>query len=141
MDYKIYYFNVFWQVVVPCSISEISPLKQYFLSLRPTNKMKSSTLVSTPIGILKKILILNILLQLEFWVHFQCLLYSNYRMTWKLSLHHDVCLYNVHTWWNFQIFWTNFAFDVIFLHFFFKNSHKNQFPSEKSKFLVSKEDM
>jgi len=83
-----------------------------------------------------KILILNILLQFELWMYFQCLLNSNYRMKWKLILHHDFCHYNVHTWWNFQIFWNNFLFDVIFLHFFFKNSQKNQFSTKKSKNLV-----
>jgi len=99
-----------------------------------TKRRSSSTLFSTPIGILKKFLILNIWLQFELWKYFQCLiLYSNYRMTWKLSLYHDVCHYNVHIWWNFQIFWTNFPFDVIFLHFFFKNSHNKQFSSKKSK--------
>jgi len=94
-------------------------------------KWRSSILVSTPIGILKKFIILNILLQFELWMYFQCLLHSNYRMTRKLNLYHDFCHCNVHSWWKFQIFWDIFLFDVIFLHFFSKNSHNNQFSSQK----------
>jgi len=37
---KIFYFNIFWEVTTPCSKSEISPQKWYFLNLRPTSKMK-----------------------------------------------------------------------------------------------------
>jgi len=104
-------------------------------------KWRSSILISTLSRILKKFVILNILLQFELWLSFQCLLHSNYRMTQKLSLHHDVCHCNVHSWWNFQIFWDNFLFDVIFLHFFFTFSSKIlikiNFLQKKSKNFVT----
>lgn len=62
-------------------------------------------------------------------MYFWCLVNSNYRRTWKLSLHHDFFHYNVHTWWNFQIFWNKFLFHVIF------SSLSLQKFSEKSFFL------
>jgi len=96
-------------------------------------KWSSSSLVSTPIWILKKFQILNILLQFELWMYFQCLLNSNYRMIHKWSLHYDIFHWNTYTWWNFQIFSNNFLFDVIFLHSIFK---KIQFFTNKSKIFV-----
>jgi len=54
-------------------------------------KWSSSTLVSTPIWILeKKTLKFNFLWPFEFWMHFQCLSNSKYRMTRKFWLYYDV---------------------------------------------------
>jgi hypothetical protein len=83
-------------------------------------KQRSPTLVSTPIGILGKFAILNILLEFELWMYFWCLLYSNYRRKRDLSSHHDACHYNVHPRWNFQIFWNDFLFDMNFSSLFFQ---------------------
>jgi len=95
-------------------------------------KWSSSTIISTPIRIFEKILKFKFLLPFEFWMHFQCLSNSNYRMKRNFRLYYDVCHCNIHIWWTFQIFWNNFPFDVIFLHFFFKNSQKNQFPTKEN---------
>jgi len=99
------------------------------------SKQISSTLVSIPIPILKKFLIFNILLKFEIWMYFQCLLNFIYRMTQKFNLHHNVHHYNIHTWFNFRIFWNNFRFDMIFLHFIFENSRKKKFTKESKKFV------
>jgi len=85
----------------------------------PLTKWSSSTLISTPIWILKKFLMLNILLQFELRVYFQCLLNSIYRMTRKFNLYHDVHHHDIQIWLNFPIFWNNFLSNTIFLHFFF----------------------
>jgi len=105
-------------------------------------KWRSSTLVSTTLRIFKKFLILNIiLLQFELRVYFQCLLNSIYIMTWKFNLHHDVHHRNIHTWLNFPIFYSDFLFDMIFLHFSSKILKKNNFPQINLKKIWSKEDM
>jgi len=81
-------------------------------------KWRSFSLVSSPIWILKNFIILNILLQFELWMYFQCLFNSNYRMTWKFNLHHSVHHCNIYIWLIFSIWYD-------FLHFFFKNSKKH----------------
>jgi len=98
-NHKICYFSVFWIVVASYSKSEIFLQKwHFFKSLSPLNKMKVIYSNFYPNLNLKFFIILNILLWFELWMHFQCLLHSNYRMTWKFSLHHDVCHCNIHTW-------------------------------------------
>ena len=127
----------FWKLLLLAQNLKSLPKNNVFWVWAELTKWRSPILVSAPIWILFKFVILNILLWFECQMYFWCLLYSNYRRTRDLSLHHDVCHYNVHPWWNFQIFWNNFLFDMIFLHFFFKNSHKNQFSSKKSKIFVT----
>jgi len=115
-------FSVFMKVVSPCFKFEFLLQKWYFLNLNPSNKIE--VIYSSFYSNLnfRKFLILNILLQFELWMYFQWLLNSIYRMTQKFNLHHDVHHYNIHTWLNFCIFWNNFWFDMIFLHFIFENS-------------------
>jgi len=126
-------FTIFWKLVTPSLKSEISSQKWCFLSLNPTNKTKFIYSSFYSNLNFEKFLILNILLQFELWMYFQCLLNSIYRMTQKFNVYHDAHHYNVHAWLNFCIFWNKFRFDMIFLHFIFKNSQKEQFSTKKSK--------
>lgn len=127
-------FSVYYGKLLLLALNlKFLPKNDVFWVWAQLTKWRSPILVPTPVGILNFFLILNILLLSELWMYLWCLLHSNYRRKRDLSFLHDVCHYNVHPCWNFQIFWNNFLFDMIFLHFFFKMYHKKQFSSKKSK--------
>jgi len=90
-------------------------------------KWRSSTLVSTPS---ERILILNILLQFELWVYFQCLLNSIYRIIWKFNLHHDVHHRHIHTSLNFLFFEIIFYLIWFFITFSSKIIKRKKFSQK-----------
>jgi len=91
----IVFLAYFWKMLLLALFLKFLQENVFALNLSPTIQTKVGITASTPIGILKEFVILNILLPFELWMYFQFLLHSNYRMIRDLSSHHDVCHYNV----------------------------------------------